>query len=728
MKHELLSPAGNMQALTQAVSNGADSVYIGFTKFSARANVKNFTNEEIVQALSLCHLYDVKLYVAMNTLVKDDEVSEFLGEVEYLYRIGVDAILMQDFGMICLCRLRYPNLEIHASTQVNVSSDLTASFLESIGVKRVVLSREISLKDEASMNSKIEKEVFIHGALCSSYSGCCSMSYDMAGKSANRGDCSSCCRLPYSLYKGDRLLVENKYLLSMKDINTSSRFNDLLNSNVSTFKIEGRAKSPEYVGFVTRFYRKLIDNSGIDYEYDDDIEKIKVLYNRGFTVGRLFDASDEDVINQDNPKHIGVEIGRVLEVDDTKIKIQLDKSLNQQDGVRFRESDLGMIANYIYDESGKLINSSSGICYLDNKIGLKTCDRVYKTLDYNLVQKLQRMPARKISVTFKVTARGGRPFEIEVSDSKHNLKITGPVVELAKSAPLTMQNIREHIEKLGDTPFVSNSTLVDMDVNIFVPVSVINDLRRTLMSNLMQLRMNERKDAPINNNISLDPIDKKSDPGITARCENRDQLEQLIKLKLNRIYVSNSKIMQEYGNTHHNIYYVPTRNSLHPDRELNSRNIVGELYDYTIHDFMGGDYFLNVFNVYTLYYLLYYGLDFVTLSCELTFDEQVNLVNNYIKIFNRIPPVEIVCYGYIENMVIKGNILNLDERNWNYKLKDSNDNYYKVYYDGVNTHVYSKNKVNYDKVKLDEIKKFVNIRYDFIDEDEKTIKNIIESF
>ena len=178
MKHELLSPAGNMQALTQAVSNGADSVYIGFTKFSARANVKNFTNEEIVQALSLCHLYDVKLYVAMNTLVKDDEVSEFLGEVEYLYRIGVDAILMQDFGMICLCRLRYPNLEIHASTQVNVSSDLTASFLESIGVKRVVLSREISLKDEASMNSKIEKEVFIHGALCSSYSGCCSMSYD----------------------------------------------------------------------------------------------------------------------------------------------------------------------------------------------------------------------------------------------------------------------------------------------------------------------------------------------------------------------------------------------------------------------------------------------------------------------------------------------------------------------------------------------------------------------
>ena len=259
MSKELLIPAGNFDSLNEAIFNGADAIYIGGKNFGARKFASNFTNEEICEAIKLCHLYDVKLYVTMNTLIKDSEVADFLRQVEFLYKNGIDAIIVQDFGMMCLILEKYPNLEVHTSTQANTSSIDTAQFYQSLGVKRVVLSRELSISDINNMNLTIEKEAFIHGALCISYSGCCLMSSMLGGRSGNRGECAGICRLPYSLKYKDKIISKNKYLLSTKELNTSPKIDQLIKSSIYSFKVEGRMKSPEYVGFITKFYRNLID-------------------------------------------------------------------------------------------------------------------------------------------------------------------------------------------------------------------------------------------------------------------------------------------------------------------------------------------------------------------------------------------------------------------------------------------------------------------------------------
>ena len=292
MKHELLVPAGDMDSLKQAVANGADSVYVGCENFGARKFAKNFSNEEMLYAIRLCHLYGVKIYATMNTLIKDNEVTDFLTQIEFLYKNGIDAVLIQDFGMMMLLREKYPNLEIHASTQANISSKDTCEFLYNLGVKRVVFSREMSLKEIEEIKVPIEKEVFIHGALCVSYSGCCLMSSSQGPRSANRGECVGCCRMKYTLEKNKHVLKENKYLLSMKELNTAPRFKELLKSDITCFKIEGRMKSPEYVGYVTSMYRRIIDNNAENINLEQDEDNLKTLYNRGFTEGNLFESKD----------------------------------------------------------------------------------------------------------------------------------------------------------------------------------------------------------------------------------------------------------------------------------------------------------------------------------------------------------------------------------------------------------------------------------------------------
>ena len=217
MNKELLAPAGNMECLKAAVLNGADAVYLACKNFGARKFASNFTNDEIKEAIKFCHLYGVKVYVTMNTLVKNKEVESFIEQARFLHKNGVDAILVQDFGMICLLREMFPNLEIHASTQANTSSYETSKFYYDLGIKRVVFSRELSIEEIDKIDIPIEKEAFIHGALCISYSGLCLMSSMLGERSGNRGECTGCCRLPYTLYDKDKKITNNKYLLSTKE-------------------------------------------------------------------------------------------------------------------------------------------------------------------------------------------------------------------------------------------------------------------------------------------------------------------------------------------------------------------------------------------------------------------------------------------------------------------------------------------------------------------------------
>ncbi len=555
-KHELLAPAGDMECLTQAIANGADAVYVGLKDFGARKFAKNFDNNEIVNAVKLCHLYGVRLYVTMNTLVKDDEVPEFLGQVDYLYKIGVDALIMQDFGMICLVRERYPDFEIHASTQANNTAKETAELFYNLGVKRVVFSRELNLDEIAHVHVPIEKEVFIHGALCISYSGCCLMSSMLGERSANRGECAGCCRLPYTLKRGGLTKEEESYLLSTKELNTAPRIKELIDSDIYSFKIEGRMKSPEYVGFVTRYYRNLIDTYASTNSLEEDTDKLKTIFNREFTTGRIFDASDEDLMNTKTPNHIGLEIGNVVEITDKKIKIELTRPLNQQDGIRFKKEGTGFIVNYLYDENDNLINSADTVCYVDNKVDLKTKDVVCKTLDYNLNQELKKLPARKVPITIKLIAKIGKPIYMEASDGINTIAKESVPVEEAEKAPLTMEKMKEQVEKLGDTSFVSRNTIIESDPNVFVSIKELNELRRTVMNLLQEKRMTSgRTNPPQNiNYIEIITIPEKS---FTAEVETKEQLEKVKKYDPLRIYTSNEELYNMYRMDNKVLYKLP---------------------------------------------------------------------------------------------------------------------------------------------------------------------------
>lgn len=252
-KTELLSPAGNMKTLISAVNNGADAVYIGGKMFGARAFADNFSFGEINEAIKYCHLYGVKLYVTANTVIFENEIEEFLDYMKFLYESGVDAVIMQDLGMINLVRRLIPDLEIHASTQINAHNDESLYLLESMGVKRAVLAREMSLDEIKSLKSSIEKEVFIHGALCVSYSGQCLFSSLNGGRSGNRGRCVQSCRLPYELYDDKKIKTEGKYLLSTKELCLVNNIKDILDASIDSLKIEGRMKSPELLDMLLKF-------------------------------------------------------------------------------------------------------------------------------------------------------------------------------------------------------------------------------------------------------------------------------------------------------------------------------------------------------------------------------------------------------------------------------------------------------------------------------------------
>lgn len=723
-KHELLVPAGDMESLKQAIFNGADAIYLGCKNFGARKFAKNFDNEEIIEALRLAHLYGVRIYVTMNTLVKDDEVELFLKQVEFLYKNGVDAILIQDFGMLCLIREMYPNLEVHASTQANTSSKETAELFYKLGVKRVVFSREMTLEEINAIDVPIEKEIFIHGALCISYSGCCLMSSMLGTRSGNRGECAGSCRLLYSLKENGKPVVSNKYLLSTKELNSAPRIEELLKSNIDSFKIEGRMKSPEYVGFITRYYRNLIDNTQA-FNLDEETNKLKTIFNREFTSGNLFSASGKELMNTSTPNHVGLEIGKVLEITPTKIKIKLTQPLNQQDGIRFLNSKKGFIVNYLYDEKDNLINSATDICYVDNKINLTEKDIVCKTQDYNLLVKQKSLPERKVSVKFKVKALINKPLTIIISDGENSVTVEGNPVAKSINAPISGERIKQQLEKLGETAFISTTFEIVNDDNIFITIKELNEIRRQLVEKLTLIRMNRKKEF-IKNEVKFTPVVYEEYKGLTATVFTEEQLKTCLELNVKRIYVEDIQLYKKYQ-SNRNIYYKVPRCSRNPKKHQQEKNLISDYFDFRTKDnYYIGDYPLNVTNIYTLYYLHRLNIKTVTLSVELTETEIINLLTNYKNTFNKEPNVELLGYGRVENMLIKGNILSLEKDNYKNEIIDIKERHFPVFYDGTNTHI-----LNYENKFLKNpiiINKVSSLRLNFFDEDSAKIKEVVNHY
>ncbi len=714
--HELLVPAGNLECVKIAVTSGADAVYAGLKSFGARKFANNLSEDEVIEALKICHLYNKKLYITMNTLVKDNEVEEFLKQIEFLHKIGIDAILMQDFGMICLVRQMYPNLEIHASTQANSSSLETIKMFYEMGIKRVVLSRELSLDEIKSINIPVDLEAFMHGALCVSYSGRCLMSSMIGGRSGNRGECAGSCRLPYSLLYQDKLIESNKYLLSMKELNTSSRINDLLKSNIYSFKIEGRMKSKEYVSFITRYYRHLIDNDK-DFDLKEETNKLKTIFNRKFTKGHLFNTKDNNLINNNTPNHIGLEIGKVISVTNQKIKIKLNRKLNQNDGIRFLESGNGMMVNFLYDEKGKLTNTSNDICYVDNKINLKTNDTVSKTFDYELSKEIENYKDIKVPVEINLLAKKNNPLKITIIDNNYKVELTGNIVDKAINQPISKDRIEKQVSKLGDTPFTAYKINIDCDDDIFISIKELNDLRREAVNELIN-----KKTLTDYNIVKKIPTFDKDIPKLKkefcVKVLTEDSLLECLKFNIDKIYVLNKDLYEKFKYKE-NIYNVEEDSKFIFDKKTLTNNY----QDFNNQD---GDYGLNVYNIYTAYFLFKMGLNKVTLSPELSFNEQMTLKENFEDKFDIEPNLEILAYGRIENMIIKGNILSIKENDFNYSLIDLRKRKFPVYYDGRLTHILNSEPLSIEIT--NNIKNNFNIRIDFSIEDKQKINKIVNQY
>lgn len=714
MKKELLSPAGDMESLLEAIHNGADAVYLAMKSFGARKFAKNFSKEEIIEAIKLCHLYGVRIYVTMNTLVKESEVEDFLEQVKYLHINGVDAIIMQDFGMISLVRKMYPNLEIHASTQANNSSLDTIKMFYEMGVKRVVVSRELTLEEIKQINFPIEIETFIHGALCICYSGNCLMSSMIGTRSGNRGECAGSCRLKYALKDNDKT-SPYEYLLSTKELNTSTKFSSLLNSNITSFKIEGRMKSAEYVGFITKFYRNIIDNKNINLK--EETEKLKVLFNRKFTEGNLFKT--DNLMNTKSPNHIGIEIGKVLEVTNKYIKIKLTKELNQEDGIRFNESNSGMIVNFLYDKNMKLTNSvkANDIAYIDNKVDLKRKDTVYKTIDKKLVENLKKYDLKKIPVKYKVIAKCGSNLSIKISDGENEIIKEGSPVEKSKTSPITKERIEIQLKKLGNTPFITNNINIEMDNDIFISIGEINEIRRYLTNSLIDIRSNSKKDV-IEEKVDFKNIEVKKESGMVATCYKETQLLKCLSMGFIRIYVKDINLYEKYKN-HKEVYYYVERNTFNISNDLVEKNLVSE-YLITKKDNLIGNYFLNIYNSYSAYYLLEKGFKNICLSVELDSNEQIEIIKALKDKFKIDINPEILVYGRCENMIIKGNILNITNDKYRYSLLDLRKREFKVYFENNKTYILD-SKTQSVNIKSPSVIK----RFDFYDEDDKTIEKIV---
>ena len=470
---ELLAPAKNKECAIAAINAGADAVYIGAQSFGARKKAGN-SLEDIAQVVDYAHKFLVKIYVTVNTILYDNELADVEKLIWDLYEIGVDAIIFQDFSFF---KMHLPPVVLHASTQCNNDSLEKIKFLKSVNVDRVVLPREFSISEIKNVadNIDIETEVFVHGALCVSYSGQCYFSNFIGNRSANRGDCAQPCRKKYTVIdENNNIVIPCGYLLSMKDNNLSAHINELIEAKVTSLKIEGRLKDKEYVTNVVLYYRRLIDaicaNSRPSFGdiLTDFVPDVNKTFNRGYT-DFFIDGKRKIFINKNSPKFIGEKIGKVISVRGNSIQIDTTKNLNIADKVTFFDKNNELSGTTVTKLANKYIE-------VLNATGIAAGTVLYRNYDSNFYSSLNSAEIiRKI------------PLKIKVDNEKIILKTFGDNeitykfnenFEKANNIEKARENVVRQLTKLGETEFYAADISVDSEFNLFIPVSKINEMRR----------------------------------------------------------------------------------------------------------------------------------------------------------------------------------------------------------------------------------------------------------
>lgn len=499
---EILAPGGSYESIISAMNSGADAIYTGGGMFGARAYADNLNQERLIEIIDAAHLRGKKIYLTVNTLLKQKELqTQLIPYLKPYYEAGLDAVLVQDFGVLSKIREAFPDLPIHASTQMTVLTSEFSKWLKQFGVSRVVPARELSLDELRKIKDEvdIEVETFVHGALCYCYSGQCLMSSMIGGRSGNRGRCAQPCRLPYQFVQnGQNSGIDTKkpaYLLSLNDLCTLDLIPDMVDAGIDSFKIEGRMKGPEYAALVTSLYKKYtmmyLTKGRNGYKVDEaDIEALMDLYNRGgFSKGYYQCHNDKSMITFDRSNHKGTRAAKIIKATADTVTFKALEQLHGQDVLEVKEG-LSNQDTYAWTLKSDIpVNTTFTI---KHRFKSRQHDQFcYRTKNQALLEQVRKMSSTE---QFKEKIKGNLkifkdlPAKLILSYGDICVEVEGQVVQPALNRAMTEDEVRKHMQKTGDTPYVFDALDIEMDADIFMPVAVLKQLRRDAIT-LLEARI-----------------------------------------------------------------------------------------------------------------------------------------------------------------------------------------------------------------------------------------------
>ena len=796
-KPELLSPVGNFECLKAAVQNGADAVYLGSGNFNARARATNFSGENLKEAIKYAKLRNVKTNLTLNTLIKNEEFEDAVRLAIGAYNYGIDAIIIQDLGLANYLLKHYPEIVLHASTQMTVHNLSGVKQLENSGFSRVVLSRELDINEIKNIkdNSNTELEVFVHGALCISYSGQCLLSSIVGDRSGNRGLCAQPCRLPYELINSKNNKVDSGYLLSPRDLCGLEFLPELIKSGIDCFKIEGRLKSPEYVGTVTRIYRKYIDYicSNIKLSNKDLIKNINIMlqeknastslsdqeellqvFNRGgFSKGHLSSEPNEELIFKEKSNNEGIYLGKIFSFNENKghISFELENSLSIGDKIKINNDIYTISELMIGNNNFKTLSVGSKVTIGRMKGDIRKNNKIYRIESKALNESISPTFSgdkefKKIPLQAEINIKENKPISLRVWSKEGfykglESKVTSSIgPELAKNLPISKDKIINQLSKTGNTQFEFTNIKVNLDDNLFIQVSTLNDLRRSAICNLENMVM---KKYTFNDNLSeVNLIDFNS-------SISKNNAEVKISLLLNDFKIENELLnlsgvdnlyipykfflnpnyfnfIKALCKTYKTYIYMPNviRDNFEKEAFDNIKNIILKynIYGAVISHIsqielfksfkldLIGNYTLNIFNTYSALELKNIGISRYNISPELSKAEIKNLVthtdlSSELIVYGKTPLMtNNYCYLGCSNKCYS-DCTRKCMNNEKYSLKDRMNFKFRIVPDNTSclTTIYNSKttSITYNDLNID------FARIDILDEDIGEIQNIINT-
>ena len=709
---ELLAPAGSPEVFTIAVNAGADAVYIAGQQYGARAYAKNFTMEDIKNAVDYAHLNGVKVHVTVNTLINNFEIVDVLKYLFELYKMGVDAVIVQDFGLIWLLKTFIPDLEVHASTQMGLNNYSSFKWAAKNNIRRVVLPREVNIREIKKTHNQLEKdnismdiEVFGHGALCYCVSGKCYMSSYNSGRSGNRGACAQPCRREYRLkYRGYN--IGNGYLLSTHDLATYDNLKAIEDAGVKSLKLEGRMKSGDYIGTIVNSYRNLIDGNEGDYKKD-----LHLVFNRHFTNGYMMGDNPGEVMGRGHSGHEGLYIGDIVNIEDTRVTIEIKNReipiiLEPGDGIAFKYNGKikGIyLENIIKQDENEIIIDTTRLVKVGTEVFISYSKSTHDYLKQFEKKTIKNNVGISLSLTWDENLNLFTKVEFYIDGELINFRHkTLDKFEKAKNKPVTEEIITKQLTKTGGTPFyIENIRFNNMPGDIFIPIGEINQIRREILDTATEMLMNHytptkksvkkvRKDLTkfFEDYENSPKKSKRKTPKLSVFIDDISQIRAVSGFDLKRIYFD--------GNCHYNNpddYFANIKETLRKGSLMASptefvwvlssfiseedavrcREIVSELEDEGIiisvmGDFPGmgeifdcpiyGNHNLNVWNSFCVRDLNEAGFKSLILSSELSGSEIKELIQRN---HDRNIDLEMIVNGNLEVIVSKDDFTNLND-------------------------------------------------------------------